>query len=67
MTLEEAREIAKFVVPRMLFELPQEMKILLVRPGKNEDIMLFRLVEKAAADILYKLVQLENQQYEKYI
>ncbi|MBI1888497.1 MAG: hypothetical protein HYS15_00975 [Candidatus Spechtbacteria bacterium] len=67
MELEDAREIAKYVVPRMLFKLPQDIKVQLVSPGENEDSLLFRLVEKAAADIQWKAVELENQKRKKYI
>lgn len=67
MELEEARKIAQYVVPRLLYALPQEIKIRLVRPGENEDGMLFRLIEKAASDILWKATALENQKREQYI
>jgi len=67
MELEEARKIAQYVVPRLLFDLPQDIKIQLVRPGENEDSLLFRLIEKAASDIRWKAVNLENQRREQYM
>ncbi|MFY9457405.1 MAG: hypothetical protein WAP23_00510 [Candidatus Spechtbacterales bacterium] len=65
MELEVARKIAQYAVPRMLFELPQDMKIRLVRPEENQDSLLFRLVEKVAADIMYKASELEKQERER--
>ena len=67
MELEEARKIAQYVVPRLLFDLPQDIKIQLVRPEENEDSLLFRLIEKAASDIRWKAVNLENQSREQYL
>ena len=67
MELEEARKIAQYVVPRLLFDLPQDIKIQLVRPGENEDSLLFRLIEKAASDIRWKAVNLKNQRREQYM
>ena len=67
MELEEARKIAQYVVPRLLFDLPQDIKIQLVRPGENEDSLLFRLTEKAASDIRWKVVNLGNQRREQYM
>jgi len=67
MELEEARKIAQYVVPRLLFDLPQDIKIQLVRPGENEDSLLFRLIGKAASDIRWKAVNLENQRCEQYM
>jgi hypothetical protein len=67
MELEEARKIAQYVVPRLLFDLPQDIKIQLVRPGENEDSLLFRLIEKSASDIRWKAVNLENQRREQYM
>jgi hypothetical protein len=67
MELKEARKIAQYVVPRLLFDLPQDIKIQLVRPGENEDSLLFRLIEKAASDIRWKAVNLENQRREQYM
>lgn len=67
MELDEAREIAQYVIPRLLCELPYEIKILLVRPGKNEDSMLSYFVEKAASDIRWKAIALKNQRREQYI
>jgi hypothetical protein len=63
MELGDARKIAQYVVPRMLVELPQDIKARLVRPGENEDGLLFRLIEKVASDILFK----SNQQREQYL
>lgn len=60
MTLEDARQIAKYVVPRLLFELPQDMKVRLVRPQENEDSVLSRLVESAASVIQRRATQLEQ-------
>lgn len=60
MTLEDARKIANYVVPRLLFELPQDMKIRLVRPKESEDSLLSRLVEQAASDIQRKATELEQ-------
>jgi hypothetical protein len=67
MELKEARKIAQYVVPRLLFDLPQDIKIQLVRPGENEDSLLFRLIEKATSDIRWKAVNLENQRREQYM
>lgn len=67
MEFEEAREIAKYVVPRLLFDLPTDVKIQLIKPGENGDSLLFRIVEKAASDILWKIAQLESQRGEKYV
>ena len=67
MKLEEAKKIAQYVVPRMLFELPQDIKVRLIRPGENEDGLLSRLVEKAAADIQWKAGGLKNQRRERYV
>jgi hypothetical protein len=64
---KEARKIAQYVVPRLLFDLPQDIKIQLVRPGENEDSLLFRLIEKATSDIRWKAVNLENQRREQYM
>jgi len=67
MEFEEAREIAKYVVPRLLVELPVEIKLQLIKPGENEDGLLFRLIEKAASDIRWAAVGIENKKREQYM
>ncbi|MFY9457706.1 MAG: hypothetical protein WAP23_02130 [Candidatus Spechtbacterales bacterium] len=67
MELKRARQCARYVLGRSLSDLPLDMKMRLLRPGENEDSLLFRLVEKAAADIQWWMAaNLENQTHEKY-
>jgi len=65
MELKEAREIANYVVPKLLFDLPDEFKMQLIKPGENEEGLLFRLTEKAASDIQWKALDLENKRRER--
>ncbi len=67
MEFEEAREIAKYVVPRLLVHLPIEIKLQLMKPGENQDSLLSRLVEKATSDIHWAAVGIENKKREQYI
>ena len=67
MELEDARKIAKYVVPRLLADLPVEIKGKIIKPGENEDSLLFRLVEKAASDIHWASADVENKKREKHI
>lgn len=67
MELKEAREIAKRVVPKLLFDLPEDMKFRLIKPGENEDALLFRLTEKAASSIQEIAIAIENRKRAQYI
>ena len=67
MELKEAKEIAKYIVPRLLAELPQEIKMSLLKPGEKEEALLFRLTEKTASDIQWKATLEENKEQEKHM
>ena len=67
MELKEARKIANYVVPRLLAELSDEVKMQLIRPGENEAGLLFRLTKKTASDIQWKATLEENKKHEKYM
>jgi len=67
MELEEARQIAKYVVQRLLMELQVEIKLKLIKPDENQDGLLFRLTEKAASDIHWAAGGIENKKREEWM
>lgn len=67
MELKRAKKIANYVVPRLLAELSDEVKLQLIKPGENEEALLFRLTEKAASDIQWKATLEENNEQEKHM
>ena len=67
MELKEAKEIANYIVPRLLAELPQEIKMGLLKPGENEEALLFRLTKKTASDIQWIATLEENNERDKHL